>query len=120
MKFLIIALVVNTIFQITFAVLYFRVTSKTHIKARELCPKELQNIIPKKASFVDFIVGLLLGFIPVANIIFSFMFYLNGDEIINSMAYKLSLEYVNLAKKHTEELKKTIDDLIKEIHERKK
>lgn len=118
MKVLIIILFIHLAFAVTSAILFTRISKKTVIKMKELCPKEICDIF-SNISCVNYIVrGFLIGLIPVVNIFFPLCLWIEEDNIVRNCAYKTALVYINREKERVQELKDFIDGLGKEVNER--
>ena len=118
MRVLIILLFVDVLFAITLAILFVGISKKVDAKVEELNPKELNLKIPKRNYILDFVVAFFCGLIPVLNIIACISLWLADNEVINSLAYRTAIRYIQEERQRLKNLQEFIEKTEREVNER--
>ena len=119
MRVLIILLFVDALFAITLAILFVGISKKVDVKVNELSPKELNLKIPKRNYILDFVVAFFCGLVPVLNIISCISLWLADNEVINSLAYRTAIRYIQEERQRLKNLQEFIKKTEREVNERK-
>ena len=119
MKVLIILLFVDVLFAITLAILFVGISKKVDVKVNELSSKELNLKIPKRNYILDFVVAFFCGLVPVLNIIACISLWFADNEVINSLAYKTAIRYIQEERQRLKNLQEFIKKTEREVNERK-
>ena len=119
MKVLIILLFVDVLFAITLAILFVGISKKVDVKVNELSPKELNLKIPKRNYILDFVVAFFCGLVPVLNIIACISLWFADNEVINSLAYRTAIRYIQEERQRLKNLQEFIEKTEREVNERK-
>ena len=118
MRVLIILLFVDVLFAITLAILFVGISKKVDVKVNELSPKELNLKIPKTNYILDFVVAFFCGLIPVLNIIACISLWFADNEVINSLAYRTAIRYIQEERQRLKNLQEFIEKTEREVNER--
>lgn len=118
MKVLIILLFVDVLFAITLAILFVGISKKVDVKVNELSPKELNLKIPKRNYILDFVVAFFCGLVPVLNIIACISLWFADNEVINSLAYRTAIRYIQEERQRLKNLQEFIEKTEREVNER--
>lgn len=118
MRVLIILLFVDVLFAITLAILFVGISKKVDAKVEELNPKELNLKIPKRNYILDFVVVFFCGLIPVFNIIACISLWFADNEVINSLAYRTAIRYIQEERQRLKNLQEFIEKTEREVNER--
>ena len=118
MRVLIILLFVDVLFAITLAILFVGISKKVDVKVNELSPKELNLKIPKRNYILDFVVAFFCGLVPVLNIIACISLWLADNEVINSLAYRTAIRYIQEERQRLKNLQEFIEKTEREVNER--
>ena len=118
MRVLIILLFVDVLFAITLAILFVGISKKVDVKVNELSPKELNLKIPKRNYILDFVVTFFCGLIPVLNIIACISLWFADNEVINSLAYRTAIRYIQEERQRLKNLQEFIKKTEREVNER--
>ena len=118
MRVLIILLFVDILFAITLAILFVGISKKVDAKVEELNPKELNLKIPKRNYILDFVVAFFCGLIPVLNIIACISLWFADNEVINSLAYRTAIRYIQEERQRLKNLQEFIKKTEREVNER--
>ena len=118
MRVLIILLFVDILFAITLAILFVGISKKVDAKVEELNPKELNLKIPKRNHILDFVVAFFCGLIPVLNIIACISLWFADNEVINSLAYRTAIRYIQEERQRLKNLQEFIKKTEREVNER--
>ena len=118
MRVLIILLFVDVLFAITLAILFVGISKKVDAKVEELNPKELNLKIPKRNYILDFVVAFFCGLIPVLNIIACISLWFADNEVINSLAYRTAIRYIQEERQRLKNLQEFIEKTEREVNER--
>ena len=118
MRVLIILLFVDVLFAITLAILFVGISKKVDVKVNELSPKELNLKIPKKNYILDFVVAFFCGLVPVINIIACISLWFADNEVINSLAYRTAIRYMQEERQRLKNLQEFIKKTEREVNER--
>ena len=118
MRVLIILLFVDVLFAITLAILFIGVSKKVDAKVEELNPKELNLKIPKRNYILDFVVAFFCGLVPVLNIIACISLWFADNEVINSLAYRTAIRYIQEERQRLKNLQEFIKKTEREVNER--
>ena len=119
MRVLIILLFVDVLFAITLAILFVGISKKVDVKVNELSPKELNLKIPKRNYILDFVVAFFCGLVPVLNIIACISLWFADNEVINSLAYRTAIRYIQEERQKLKNLQEFIEKTEREVNERK-
>ena len=119
MKVLIILLFVDVLFAITLAILFVGISKKVDVKVNELSSKELNLKIPKRNYILDFVVAFFCGLVPVLNIIACISLWFADNEVINSLAYRTAIRYIQEERQRLKNLQEFIEKTEREVNERK-
>lgn len=119
MRVLIILLFVDVLFAITLAILFVGISKKVDVKVNELSPKELNLKIPKRNYILDFVVAFFCGLVPVLNIIACISLWFADNEVINSLAYRTAIRYMQEERQRLKNLQEFIEKTEREVNERK-
>ena len=119
MRVLIILLFVDVLFAITLAILFVGISKKVDVKVEELNPKELNLKIPKRNYILDFVVAFFCGLVPVLNIIACISLWFADNEVINSLAYRTAIRYIQEERQRLKNLQEFIEKTEREVNERK-
>ena len=119
MRVLIILLFVDVLFAITLAILFVGISKKVDVKVNELSPKELNLKIPKRNYILDFVVAFFCGLVPVLNIIACVSLWFADNEVINSLAYRTAIRYIQEERQRLKNLQEFIEKTEREVNERK-
>ena len=119
MRVLIILLFVDVLFAITLAILFVGISKKVDAKVEELSPKELNLKIPKRNYILDFVVAFFCGLVPVLNIIACISLWFADNEVINSLAYRTAIRYIQEERQRLKNLQEFIEKTEREVNERK-
>ena len=119
MRVLIILLFVDVLFAITLAILFVGISKKVDAKVEELSPKELNLKIPKRNYILDFVVAFFCGLVPVLNIIACISLWFADNEVINSLAYRTAIRYIQEERQRLKNLQEFIKKTEREVNERK-
>ena len=119
MRVLIILLFVDVLFAVTLAILFVGISKKVDVKVNELSPKELNLKIPKRNYILDFVVAFFCGLVPVLNIISCISLWLADNEVINSLAYRTAIRYIQEERQRLKNLQEFIKKTEREVNERK-
>ena len=119
MRVLIILLFVDVLFAITLAILFVGISKKVDVKVNELSPKELNLKIPKSNYILDFVVAFFCGLVPVLNIIACISLWFADNEVINSLAYRTAIRYIQEERQRLKNLQEFIEKTEREVNERK-
>ena len=119
MRVLIILLFVDVLFAITLAILFVGISKKVDVKVNELSHKELNLKIPKRNYILDFVVAFFCGLVPVLNIIACISLWFADNEVINSLAYKTAIRYIQEERQRLKNLQEFIKKTEREVNERK-
>ena len=119
MRVLIILLFVDVLFAITLAILSVGISKKVDVKVNELSPKELNLKIPKSNYILDFVVAFFCGLIPVLNIIACISLWFTDNEVINSLAYRTAIRYIQEERQRLKNLQEFIEKTEREVNEQK-
>ena len=119
MRVLIILLFVDVLFAITLAILFVGISKKVDVKVNELSSKELNLKIPKRNYILDFVVAFFCGLVPVLNIIACISLWLADNEVINSLAYRTAIRYIQEERQRLKNLQEFIKKTEREVNERK-
>ena len=119
MRVLIILLFVDILFAITLAILFVGISRKVDAKVEELNPKELNLKIPKRNYILDFVVAFFCGLVPVLNIIACISLWFADNEVINSLAYRTAIRYIQEERQRLKNLQEFIKKTEREVNERK-
>ena len=119
MRVLIILLFVDVLFAITLAILFVGISKKVDVKVNELNPKELNLKIPKRNYILDFVVAFFCGLVPVLNIIACISLWFADNEVINSLAYRTAIRYIQEERQRLKNLQEFIEKTEREVNERK-
>ena len=118
MRVLIILLFVDILFAITLAILFVGISKKVDAKVEELNPKELNLKIPKRNYILDFVVAFFCGLVPVLNIIACISLWFADNEVINSLAYRTAIRYIQEERQRLKNLQEFIEKTEREVNER--
>ena len=118
MRVLIILLFVDVLFAITLAILFVGISKKVDVKVNELSPKELNLKIPKRNYILDFVVAFFCGLVPVLNIIACISLWFADNEVINSLAYRTAIRYIQEERQRLKNLQECIEKTEREVNER--
>ena len=118
MRVLIILLFVDVLFAITLAILFVGISKKVDVKVNELSPKELNLKIPKRNYILDFVVAFFCGLVPVLNIIAYISLWFADNEVINSLAYRTAIRYMQEERQRLKNLQEFIEKTEREVNER--
>ena len=118
MKVLIILLFVDVLFAITLAILFVGISKKVDVKVNELSSKELNLKIPKRNYILDFVVAFFCGLVPVLNIIACISLWFADNEVINSLAYRTAIRYIQEERQRLKNLQEFIKKTEREVNER--
>ena len=118
MRVLIILLFVDVLFAITLAILFVGISKKVDAKVEELSPKELNLKIPKRNYILDFVVAFFCGLVPVLNIIACISLWFADNEVINSLAYRTAIRYIQEERQRLKNLQEFIEKTEREVNER--
>ena len=118
MRVLIILLFVDVLFAITLAILFVGISKKVDVKVNELSPKELNLKIPKTNYILDFVVAFFCGLVPVLNIIACISLWFADNEVINSLAYRTAIRYIQEERQRLKNLQEFIEKTEREVNER--
>lgn len=118
MRVLIILLFVDVLFAITLAILFIGISKKVDAKVEELNPKELNLKIPKRNYILDFVVVFFCGLVPVLNIIACISLWFADNEVINSLAYRTAIRYIQEERQRLKNLQEFIKKTEREVNER--
>ena len=118
MRVLIILLFVDVLFAITLAILFVGISKKVDVKVNELSSKELNLKIPKRNHILDFVVAFFCGLIPVLNIIACISLWFADNEVINSLAYRTAIRYIQEERQRLKTLQEFIEKTEREVNER--
>ena len=118
MRVLIILLFVDVLFAITLAILFVGISKKVDVKVNELSPKELNLKIPKRNYILDFVVAFFCGLVPVLNIIACISLWFADNEVINSLAYRTAIRYMQEERQRLKNLQEFIEKTEREVNER--
>ena len=118
MRVLIILLFVDILFAITLAILFVGISKKVDVKVNELSPKELNLKIPKRNYILDFVVAFFCGLVPVLNIIACISLWFADNEVINSLAYRTAIRYIQEERQRLKNLQEFIEKTEREVNER--
>ena len=118
MRVLIILLFVDVLFAITLAILFIGISKKVDVKVNELSPKELNLKIPKRNYILDFVVAFFCGLVPVLNIIACISLWFADNEVINSLAYRTAIRYIQEERQRLKNLQEFIEKTEREVNER--
>ena len=118
MRVLIILLFVDVLFAITLAILFVGISKKVDVKVNELSPKELNLKIPKSNYILDFVVAFFCGLVPVLNIIACISLWFADNEVINSLAYRTAIRYIQEERQRLKNLQEFIEKTEREVNER--
>ena len=118
MRVLIILLFVDVLFAITLAILFVGISKKVDVKVNELSPKELNLKIPKRNYILVFVVAFFYGLIPVLNIIACISLWFADNEVINSLAYRTAIRYIQEERQRLKNLQEVIKKTEREVNER--
>ena len=118
MRVLIILLFVDVLFAITLAILFVGISKKVDAKVEELNPKELNLKIPKRNYILDFVVAFFCGLVPVLNIIACISLWFANNEVINSLAYRTAIRYIQEERQRLKNLQEFIEKTGREVNER--
>ena len=118
MRVLIILLFVDVLFAITLAILFVGISKKVDVKVNELNPKELNLKIPKRNYILDFVVAFFCGLVPVLNIIACISLWFADNEVINSLAYRTAIRYIQEERQRLKNLQEFIEKTEREVNER--
>ena len=118
MRVLIILLFVDVLFAITLAILFVGISKKVDVKVNELSPKELNLKIPKRNYILDFVVTFFCGLVPVLNIIACISLWFADNEVINSLAYRTAIRYIQEERQRLKNLQEFIEKTEREVNER--
>ena len=118
MRVLIILLFVDVLFAITLAILFVGISKKVDVKVNELSSKELNLKIPKSNYILDFVVAFFCGLIPVLNIIACISLWFADNEVINSLAYRTAIRYIQEERQRLKNLQEFIEKTEREVNER--
>ena len=118
MKVLIILLFVDVLFAITLAILFVGISKKVDVKVNELSSKELNLKIPKRNYILDFVVAFFCGLVPVLNIIACISLWFADNEVINSLAYRTAIRYIQEERQRLKNLQEFIEKTEREVNER--
>ena len=118
MRALIILLFVDVLFAITLAILFVGISKKVDVKVDELSSKELNLKIPKRNYILDFIVAFFCGLIPVLNIIACISLWFADNEVIDSLAYRTAIRYIQEERQRLKNLQEFIKKTEREVNER--
>ena len=119
MRVLIILLFVDVLFAITLAILFVGISKKVDVRVNELSPKELNLKIPKRNYILDFVVAFFCGLVPVLNIIACISLWFADNEVINSLAYRTAIRYIQEERQRLKNLQEFIEKTEREVNERK-
>ena len=119
MRVLIILLFVDILFAITLAILFVGISKKVDVKVNELSSKELNLKIPKRNYILDFVVAFFCGLVPVLNIIACISLWFADNEVINSLAYRTAIRYIQEERQRLKNLQEFIEKTEREVNERK-
>ena len=119
MRVLIILLFVDVLFAITLAILFVGISKKVDVKVNELSSKELNLKIPKRNYILDFVVAFFCGLVPVLNIIACISLWFADNEVINSVAYRTAIRYIQEERQRLKNLQEFIEKIEREVNERK-
>ena len=119
MRVLIILLFVDVLFAITLAILFVGISKKVDVRVNELSPKELNLKIPKRNYILDFVVAFFCGLVPVFNIIACISLWFADNEVINSVAYRTAIRYIQEERQRLKNLQEFIEKTEREVNERK-
>lgn len=119
MRVLIILLFVDVLFAITLAILFVGIFKKVDAKVEKLNPKELNLKIPKRNYILDFVVAFFCGLVPVLNIIACISLWFADNEVINSLAYRTAIRYIQEERQRLKNLQEFIKKTEREVNERK-
>ena len=119
MRVLLILLFVDVLFAITLAILFVGISKKVDVKVNELSPKELNLKIPKRNYILDFVVAFFCGLVPVLNIIACISLWFADNEVINSLAYRTAIRYIQEERQRLKNLQEFIEKTEREVNERK-
>ena len=119
MRVLIILLFVDVLFAITLAILFVGISKKVDVKVNELSSKELNLKIPKRNYILDFVVAFFCGLVPVLNIIACISLWFADNEVINSLAYRTAIRYIQEERQRLKNLQEFIEKTEREVNERK-
>ena len=118
MRVLIILLFVDVLFAITLAILFVGISKKVDVKVNELSPKELNLKIPKRNYILNFVVAFFCGLVPVLNIIACISLWFADNEVINSLAYRTAIRYIQEERQRLKNLQEFIEKTEREVNER--
>ena len=125
MRVLIVLLFVDVLFAITLAILFVGISKKVDVKVNEFSSKELNlkipelNLkIPKRNYIMDFVVAFFCGLIPVFNIIACISLWFADNEVINSLAYRTAIRYIQEERQRLKNLQEFIEKTEREVNER--
>ena len=118
MRVLIILLFVDVLFAITLAILFVGISKKVDVKVNEFSSKELNLKIPKRNYIMDFVVAFFCGLIPVFNIIACISLWFADNEVINSLAYRTAIRYIQEERQRLKNLQEFIEKTEREVNER--
>ena len=118
MRVLIILLFVDVLFAITLAILFVGISKKVDVKVNELSSKELNLKIPKRNYILDFVVVFFCGLIPILNIIACNSLWFADNEVINSLAYRTAISYIQEERQRLKNLQEFIEKTEREVNER--
>ena len=119
MRVLIILLFVDVLFAITLAILFVGISKKVDVKVNELSSKELNLKIPKSNYILDFVVAFFCGLVPVLNIMACISLWFADNEVINSLAYRTAIRYIQEERQRLKNLQEFIEKTEREVNERK-
>ena len=119
MRVLIILLFVDVLFAITLAILFVGISKKVDVKVDKLSSKELNLKIPKRNYILDFVVAFFCGLVPVLNIIACISLWFADNEVINSLAYRTAIRYIQEERQRLKNLQEFIKKTEREVNERK-
>ena len=119
MRVLIILLFVDVLFAITLAILFIGISKKVDVKVNELSPKELNLKIPKRNYILDFVAAFFYGLVPVLNIIACISLWFADNEVIDSLAYRTAIRYIQEERQRLKNLQEFIEKTEREVNERK-
>ena len=118
MRVLIILLFVDVLFAITLAILFVGISKKVDVKVNEFSSKELNLKIPKRNYILDFVVAFFCGLVPVLNIIACISLWFADNEVINSLAYRTAIRYIQEERQRLKNLQEFIEKTEREVNER--
>ena len=100
-------------------ILFVGISKKVDAKVEELNPKELNLKIPKRNYILDFVVAFFCGLVPVLNIIACISLWFADNEVINSLAYRTAIRYIQEERQRLKNLQEFIEKTEREVNERK-